>query len=89
MYWTEKQEDGSVTTDIRYRTKNTVLVRSQDGSFYLVASEFNRRHEGVWNSRVLAFVPQPEPVDKSGYRPHKRDTHFSDGTPVAAYQGWN
>ena len=39
--------------------------------FICYPSDINRKHEGVWNSRVFAFVPEPK---------------FSDGVPVAAYE---
>lgn len=41
------------------------------GWFTCEAGDFCKRHEGVWNSRVFAFVPE---------------TKFSDGVPVVSYE---
>lgn len=43
---------------IEYIDRKHVDVVCPDGHFLYPADDFNRRHEGVWNSRVLAFVPQ-------------------------------
>jgi hypothetical protein len=66
----------SVTIEhMEYGNGKELFVRHPEGCFTVSVNEYNRHHEGVWNSRVLAFVPQP-------------NAYFSDGTPVASYEGW-
>lgn len=63
-----------MTTVISYHDGKHVDVVRPSGRFICDASSFVRKHEGVWNGRVLAFVPTP---------------HFSDGVPVASYEQFN
>lgn len=64
-----------MTTEISYIDDKRLRVeRPGYGWFVCESADFNRQHEGVWNSRVCAFVPQPK---------------FSDGTPVASYEQFN
>jgi hypothetical protein len=100
-----------MTTEISYVNEEVVKVECSDLNIFCMVAErreINRRHEGVWNSRVLAFVSQQkydtvylgcnhtEPcnvryMDGVMYvipTMGSADT-FSDGTPVASYEGWN
>ena len=64
-----------MTTTIAWISDRTLAVSWPDSNtFFLCAmSDYNHKHEGIWNSRTMSFIPQP--------------TTFSDGTPVALYEG--
>lgn len=59
-------------THISVAEHGSLRVEHPDGWFLVDPSDFNHRHEGYWNSRVLAFVDDKD--------------RFSDGVPVAAYE---
>lgn len=62
-------------TEIWRYTHNTLTVCCTDGSaFNTPDSMFAGSHEGVWDSSAMRFVPKP-------------DDYFSDGVPVALYEG--
>ncbi len=70
-----KGEGWQMTTEISYVSDNRLHVEGPGyGWFTCVSADFNKQHDGVWNSRVFAFVPQIK---------------FSDGTPVASYEQFN
>lgn len=78
--------EGAMTTEISYVNDKIVAVRCVDLNIFCMVAEcreVNRRHEGVWNSRVLAFVPQYPPA------PEPFSATFSDGTPVSSYEQFN
>ena len=64
-----------MTTEIRPYRAHHLVVECADLNMCFICSntEFNKQHEGIWNSRTMSFIPQP--------------ITFSDGTPVALYEG--
>jgi hypothetical protein len=74
-----------VITEIRYHSEGMLSITAPEtefdsGQFLCPTDEYNRHHEGIWNSRVLAFVKCKHDAP---------DATFRDGVPVAAYEGWN
>lgn len=69
-------------TEITYLDSHRVQVANKYDIFVCAASEFNRQHNGVWNSAVMSFVPV------GGGCLHQQDDYdiFSDGTPVDHYE---
>lgn len=65
-----------MTTEISYVNERVVRAECPGvhSDFVCVREDVCRRHEGTWNSRVFAFVPEVK---------------FSDGTPVASYDYLN
>jgi hypothetical protein len=97
-------EGEAMRVEIKSDGENGLLIFRSDGLplyqdtncklLLIDASEFNRHHEGVWNSRVLAFVPQQPHDDLEeamavGLLARYSVTHFSDGTPVSSYEQFN
>lgn len=81
-------------TTIEYGTEEFLNITTPGVLFSCKREDYCRTHEGIWNSRVLAFVPQqsgplPSPLDGSenyyGIKRRQDTGTFSDGTPVASY----
>ena len=49
-----------MTTTISYFTPREHALACPDVNMYFIlpASDFNRNHEGIWNSRTMSFVPK-------------------------------
>jgi hypothetical protein len=68
-------------TVITYLDDRRVQVASPHGLFVCSINEINKEHDGVWNERVMCFVPTTVDYRKT---PDWKET-FSDGVPVAYY----
>ena len=61
-------------TEISYLENGLLNLTCGNTKFVCSSRDYNCKHEGIWNSKVMAFVPHP------------KSNTFSDGVPVSAYE---